>query len=209
MAVGKTRQILQWAPSTKKKKKALKCDGCEWQVNILPSSVIYINLNEYNQVHVRGLFYSASLKGTEGLNGLKPQSHPAVLKERITEPPCGLCSPYRRGLQLHERHCPNMYKTTSDGIVATPWRVRDWRKERRVMFVTSPVVYDTSGSYLRLIQGHFPAMEMHESESCQLEIHKPAIPKPEIFERSYYAAYRVFARALTSNRGQRQWWWWW
>ena len=51
----------------RKQEKVLERIGCELQVNILPSSAKYTNLSKYNQVHVRGVFYSASLKRDSGL----------------------------------------------------------------------------------------------------------------------------------------------
>ena len=51
----------------RKQEKALERTGREWQLHILPCSSKYTNLNKYNQVHVRGVFYSVSLKRDSGL----------------------------------------------------------------------------------------------------------------------------------------------
>ena len=71
----------------RKQEKVLERIGCEWQVSTLPSSAKYTNLNKYNQVHVRGVFYSASLKRDSGLKWVKKLANNKQKISTASRPP--------------------------------------------------------------------------------------------------------------------------
>ena len=67
----------------RKQEKALERTGCERQLNILRCSTKYTNLNKYNQVNVRGVFYSASLKRDNGLTWVNSNVYGFSLVPRV------------------------------------------------------------------------------------------------------------------------------